>query len=213
MKLKASALACERNGRVVFSGVDFVVKSGELAELRGPNGSGKSSLLRQVAGLVPVSGGGLTLDMGDDDSAGDQPLPQRCHYVGHQDALKPSLTVRQNLSFWVMLLGGGDGDVERALAAFGLPALSEVAVQFLSAGQRRRLALARLPACPRPIWLLDEPTTALDQASQHTLANLLTEHLAGGGLALVATHGDSLRKADHVITLGNGGSEFRRLQK
>ncbi len=212
MKLNASALACERNGRVVFSGVDFVVKSGELAELRGPNGSGKSSLLRQVAGLVPVSGGGLTLDMGDDDSAGDQPLPQRCHYVGHQDALKPSLTVRQNLSFWAMLLGGGDGDVERALAAFGLQALSEVAVQFLSAGQRRRLALARLPVAPRPIWLLDEPTTALDQTAEKTLGRMMDAHLASGGMVLAATHATLPRKADHVITLGNGDSEIRRLQ-
>ena len=196
MKLIANALACERNGRVVFSGLKFSVASGQLAELRGPNGAGKSSLLRQIAGLVPAAAGQIVLE-----PAGELSLPQHCHYVGHLDALKNAMTVRENIAFWSRMLGG-PGDAS-ALDAFKLGHLAEDPVQLLSAGQRRRLSLSRLHAAPRKIWLLDEPATALDVASQATLAKLLDEHLKSGGIALAAIHGEGLRKPDHVIHLGS----------
>lgn len=195
MKLIANALACERNGRVVFSGLNFAVAAGQLAELRGPNGSGKSSLLRLIAGLVPAAAGTVTLDLSNDTA-----LPQHCHYIGHLDALKNAMTVRENIVFWSRMLGG-PGDAT-ALDAFKLTHLADDPVQLLSAGQRRRLSLSRLLAAPRAIWLLDEPATALDVASQATLTNLIDTHLTSGGIVLAAIHGDGLRKPDHVIHLG-----------
>lgn len=195
MKLIANALACERNGRVVFSGLTFNVASGQLAELRGPNGSGKSSLLRLIAGLVPALSGSLALTPAD-----DTPLAQHCHYIGHLDALKNAMTVRENIAFWSRMLGG-PGDAS-ALDAFKLGHLADDPVQLLSAGQRRRLSLSRLLAAPRKIWLLDEPANALDVASQATLTELLDAHLKSGGIALAAIHGTGLRQPDHVIHLG-----------
>ncbi len=195
MKLIANALACERNGRVVFSGLNFAIAAGELAELRGPNGSGKSSLLRLIAGLVPAAAGSVLLT-----PASDCPLPLHCHYIGHLDALKNAMTVRENLVFWSRLLGGS-GDAA-ALAAFKLSHLADDPVQLLSAGQRRRLSLSRLLAAPRKIWLLDEPATALDATSQATLSSLVDAHLKADGMVLAAIHGEGLRPPDHVIQLG-----------
>lgn len=194
MKLVANALACERNGRVVFSGLSFALAAGQYAELRGPNGSGKSSLLRLLAGLVPAAAGTVAAEPADGKA-----LPQHCHYIGHHDALKNAMTVRENIAFWACMLGGTqDGD---SLAAFKMQRLADDPVQLLSAGQRRRLSLSRLLAAPRPIWLLNEPMTALDVESQKTLAGIVDRHLAEGGIALAAIHGEGLRKPDHVITL------------
>jgi heme exporter protein A len=194
MKLTANALACERNGRVVFSGLSFAVAAGEYAELRGPNGSGKSSLLRLVAGLVPQMAGSVVLT-----PTGDKTLPQLCHYIGHHDALKNALTVRENIAFWSVMLGGGSAD--DALLPFKMERLADDPVQLLSAGQRRRLSLSRLLAAQRPIWLLDEPMTALDVESQKTLSGIVNRHLETGGVVLAAIHGEGLRKPDHIITL------------
>lgn len=194
MKLVANALACERNGRVVFSGLSFALAAGQYAELRGPNGSGKSSLLRLLAGLVPAAAGTVAAEPADGKA-----LPQHCHYIGHHDALKNAMTVRENITFWACMLGGTQGG--DSLAAFKMQRLADDPVQLLSAGQRRRLSLSRLLAAPRPIWLLDEPMTALDVESQKTLAGIVDRHLAEGGIALAAIHGEGLRKPDHVITL------------
>lgn len=194
MKLVANALACERNGRVVFSGLSFALAAGQYAELRGPNGSGKSSLLRLLAGLVPAAAGTVAAEPADGKA-----LPQHCHYIGHHDALKNAMTVRENIAFWACMLGGTQGG--DSLAAFKMQRLADDPVQLLSAGQRRRLSLSRLLAAPRPIWLLDEPMTALDVESQKTLAGIVDRHLAEGGIALAAIHGEGLRKPDHVITL------------
>jgi heme exporter protein A len=196
MKLTANALASERNGRVVFSDLSFTVAAGELAELRGANGSGKTTLLRLLAGLVPLSAGSLAITPATADD-----LPRLCHYVGHHDALKSAVSVRDNLTFWSTMLGGED--VAAALQKFNLAALADDPVQLLSAGQRRRLALARVLAAPRPIWLLDEPMTALDAASQQIMATVIADHLGAGGLVLAATHGDWALKADHVISLAS----------
>lgn len=194
MKLQANALACERNGRVVFSGLSFAVAAGEYAELRGPNGAGKSSLLRLIAGLVPSLSGTLQLT-----PPGDKTVPQLCHYVGHHDALKNVLTVRENIAFWSVMLGGGDATA--ALAPFRMGRLADDPVQLLSAGQRRRLSLSRLLAAQRPVWLLDEPMTALDADSQKALSGIVDRHLETGGMVLAAIHGEGLRKPDHVISL------------
>jgi heme exporter protein A len=190
--LKANALACERNGRVVFSDLSFSVASGELAELRGPNGVGKSTLLRLIAGLLMPLAGTIALD-----PATDEALPLHCHYSGHQDALKPALSVTQNLAFWAAMLGGGD--VAKALDGFALAPLADDPVQLLSAGQRRRLALARLLLARRSVWLLDEPATALDAASLASLAGHMKAHLEDGGIIIAATHGDLPLKPAKII--------------
>lgn len=194
MRLLGEGLACVRGGREVFDGVGFSVASGELLQLRGPNGAGKSSLLRLIAGLVRPTAGRLALEGG----AADVPVAEQAHYVGHLDALKPALSVAENLGFWADMLGGpdpgattdADGRSAEALEAVGIAPLADFPAAVLSAGQRRRLSLARLAAASRPVWLLDEPTTALDTDGQARLFRLIEGHLAGGGLALIATHVD-----------------------
>ncbi|WP_040485241.1 heme ABC exporter ATP-binding protein CcmA [Lutibaculum baratangense] len=186
MRLVAQGLACRRGGRDVFAGVGFEVRSGEILELRGPNGVGKSSLLRLVAGLVDRTAGDIALQGGDEELT----LPEQAHYVGHLDAIKPPLTVLENLRFWGEMLGEGSVEPRAALEAVGLSALAQFPAYTLSAGQRRRLSLARLLCAKRPVWLLDEPTTALDRASRETLYGLVRAHAADGGLTLVATHDD-----------------------
>lgn len=185
MQLSADNLACTRGGRVVFTELSFAVTGGEALVVTGRNGAGKSSLLRMIAGLVRIAGGQLTLAGGEDEAS----IAEQAHYLGHQDALKPSLSVRENLTFWADFLGGGAGTVEQALEAVGLAPLAGLPAAYLSAGQRRRLSIARLAAVKRPIWLLDEPTSALDTPSQARLAELMQDHLAGGGIIIAAAHG------------------------
>lgn len=195
----AEGLACVRGGREVFDGVSFSLAAGGLLQLRGPNGAGKSSLLRLIAGLVRISAGRLDLEGGADDV----PLVEQAHYVGHLDALKPALSVAENLGFWATMLGGGGRPVGEALETVGIGALADFPAAVLSAGQRRRLALARLLAAGRPVWLLDEPTTALDADGRDRLFGLIAGHLSGGGVALVATHVDLPLPAE-TLTLGGG---------
>jgi len=184
MRLEGEELTCVRGGREVFRGLAFTISSGEALLVTGRNGAGKSSLLRMIAGLVRVAGGRLTMICADPGRS----IPEQAHYLGHQDALKTSLSVAENLEFWTRYLGGG-GPVQAALAAVGLDALADLPAAYLSAGQRRRLSIARLVAVNRPIWLLDEPTSALDGQAQQCLAVLMAEHLALGGIILAATHG------------------------
>ena len=182
--LRARELACWRAERLVFSGISFEVRLGEALLLTGANGAGKSSLLRVLAGLVPLAEGELTWDGAD--ALADQPAhARRLRYLGHQDALKPSLTVWENLAFYARLHGG---DVGTALASLNLAALAELPARLLSSGQKRRLALARLALAPAPLWLLDEPTVGLDAASVAALGPLLAAHRARGGMVLAATH-------------------------
>jgi heme exporter protein A len=185
MRLSATGLGCVRGSRNVFSDINLELSSGRALALIGPNGSGKSSLLRLIAGQLRPSEGLIELHGGD----AERSIPEQAHYQGHLDALKPSLTVAENLGFWARYLGGGTAGSDEALAAVGLGGLSDLPAAYLSAGQRRRLSLARLIAIPRPIWLLDEPTSALDAAAQERLAELMRRHLGSGGMILAATHG------------------------
>jgi heme exporter protein A len=185
MRLSGIDLDCIRGGREVFSRLGFALQSGEALLVTGRNGAGKSSLLRMIAGLLHVAGGRLELQGGH----AERTLAEQTHYLGHQDALKPSLSVMENLAFWARYLGGGEDAPSSALASVGLEALGGLPAAYLSAGQRRRLSIARLIAAKRPIWLLDEPTSALDRAAQERLSELMAAHLAGGGLIVAAAHG------------------------
>ena len=184
MELKGDQLACNRGGREVFSGVSFNLSAGGALVVTGRNGAGKSSLLRMIAGLVRVAAGKLTLNGGDPDI----PIAEQAHYLGHLDAMKPALTVGENLQFWTGFLGAR-GDTKSALQAVDLAPLADLPAGYLSAGQRRRLSIARLVAVPRAIWLLDEPTSSLDVPSQTRLAELMREHLGKGGMIIAAVHG------------------------
>jgi heme exporter protein A len=185
MRLEASDLACIRGGRQVFSNVSFTVGLGDALLITGPNGAGKSSLLRLVAGLLRPSSGTLVLDGADPELT----LAEQAHYLGHQDALKPALSVLENLDFWARFLGGRATDLATALADVGLGGIAALPAAYLSAGQRRRLSIARLIAVKRPLWLLDKPTTALDVTAQAMLAGLMRAHLQVSGLIVAAVHG------------------------
>jgi len=184
MRLSGRGVRCIRGGREVFAGLDFHVETGEALAIVGANGAGKTSLLRQVAGLLSIAAGTIELDGGDAELT----LIEQAHYLGHRDAMKPALTVTENLTFWADFLGGEVTDPAECIAAVGLGHAAQLPAGFLSAGQRRRLSIARLLAVWRPIWLLDEPTSALDLASQRIFAGLMANHLARGGLIVAATH-------------------------
>ena len=189
--LTAHNLSCDRGGRRIFENLAFSVTPGSYVELRGPNGAGKSSLLRLLAGFDQPASGTLAMD-------------GALHYVGHLDALKPALTVQENLQFWCDYFG--TGNMQRGLEAFALAHLAEDPAALLSQGQKRRLALSRLALVERPIWLLDEPTVGLDAASLARLENLMRAQLASGGIILAATHADLAVKPTGTVTLGPAGN-------
>jgi heme exporter protein A len=185
MELVAEGLRCVRGGREVFADIGFHVRAGEALIVTGPNGAGKSSLLRLLAGLVRPAQGDARLVGGDPELT----LAEQAHLVGHLDPVKPTLTVAENLSFWARFQGGAAGlDAGEALAAVTLGPLADLPAAYLSAGQRRRLSLARLLVASRPVWLLDEPTATLDSSAQSQFTGLMREHLDGGGLIVAATH-------------------------
>ena len=200
MRLSGSDLTCQRGGREVFSGVSFSVASGEALTIVGRNGAGKSSLLRMVVGLVRIADGRIALDGGDPELN----VAEQAHYLAHQDALKPSLSVEENLRFWSGFLGTDVANIAEPLAAVGLDTLIDLPAAYLSAGQRRRLSIARILAVKRPIWLLDEPTSALDAAAQERLAEFMRAHIAGGGLILAATHSALGLNDARELRLGGG---------
>lgn len=182
--LKAEGLAVIRGERLIFRDLDFQVGAGGALLLTGPNGSGKSTLLRLLAGLGRLEAGRLLWN--GEDALADLPThAARITYVGHLDAVKPGLTVAENLRFAARLVGGS---VEDALTAVGLAELAELPSRMLSAGQKRRLALSRLALSRAPLWLLDEPTIGLDTASIARFGRMLEQYRAGGGIIIAATH-------------------------
>jgi heme exporter protein A len=182
--LQAIGLAAFRGERLVFRDLDFTLEAGGALLLTGPNGAGKSTLLRLLAGLLRPAAG--RLDWDGEDALADLPAhARRVAYLGHQDAVKPSLTAGENLRFAARLSGADAGD---ALAAVGLDDLADLPARMLSAGQKRRLALARLHLSRAPLWLLDEPTLGLDAASVERLGGMLGAHRDQGGLLIAATH-------------------------
>ncbi len=184
MHLSSMNVEIQRGGRRVVAGVSFALWPGEAMIVTGPNGAGKSTLLRALAGLLPVASGKL------EGEAGEMTLAEMTHYVGHAEALKNSLTAAENIDFWGAMLGSRVKGLsaDAALARFGLGHVADLPAAYLSAGQRRRVSLCRLLAARRPLWLLDEPTTALDKASQGRLAEIMKEHRSTGGMIVAATH-------------------------
>jgi len=184
MQLRVSNLAAVRSGRPVFRGLSFALSAGEALAVVGPNGSGKSTLLRIIAELLPAEEGTITLDGGEEG----EPIAERVHYLGHRDPLKSTLSPRETLLFWQNLLGAPRMTPEDALERVNLAHATDLPSGFLSAGQRRRLSLARLLVSHRPLWLLDEPSAALDRVSSELFESLVQEHLRAGGLVMAATH-------------------------
>ena len=225
--LAADGLTVERGGRIVLKDLAFALEPGETLLVAGRNGAGKSTLLRTLAGLLRPARGAISYGLADDDTRGVETI----HYLGYEDALKPSLSVRENLAFWAAMLGAsspaqrgrgttrsvvegaaaalssGPGarrpppppsavplphfmgeDIPAALAAYGIGRLIDLPAGYLSAGQKRRAALARLLLAPRPIWLLDEPLIALDVGAQDLVVAHMAAHAAAGGAILVASH-------------------------
>ncbi|KPU84095.1 cytochrome C biogenesis protein CcmA [Marinosulfonomonas sp. PRT-SC04] len=187
--IKVSNLACARGGIAVLDEVNFSLKAGQVLLLRGPNGIGKTTLLRTLAGLQPALEGDVVV------------APDAITYGAHADGVKTTLTVTENLRFWAQVYGVSD--IEPALKAFNLEGLENRAAHNLSAGQKRRLGLARLLVTGRKIWALDEPTVSLDVASVALFADAVRRHCAGGGAALIATHIDLGIEADVLDLTGN----------
>jgi heme exporter protein A len=187
MRLRAWDLAMERGGRRLFAGLSFEASDGSALIVTGPNGAGKSSLLRALCGFLPVQSGRFALEGGDPERT----VGEQAHYLGHADALKGALTAGENLAFWAGALGGDSSPAARraALARVGLAHVIDFPARALSAGQKRRVALARLLVAHRPLWLLDEPTTALDAAAQSAFAAIMQGFLGEGGILVAATHG------------------------
>jgi heme exporter protein A len=185
MRLIAENLGGERGGETIFSGINFALEKGQALIVTGPNGAGKSTLLRVVAGLLPVAAGRLLVEGGGEDFPS---VASACHYLGHQNAMKTALSVAENLRFWRDFSGADFLSAEEALETVGLDGIGHLPFGYLSTGQRRRAAIAKLLVSRRPLWLLDEPTAGLDKASEERFAVLMTQHCGEGGIIIAATH-------------------------
>lgn len=184
MRLAVDDLGVERGGEEIFTGIGFELSSGEALLVTGPNGAGKSTLLRVIAGLLPSSSGTVAFM----STGGEPDIAAASHYLGHANGMKPALTVEENLRFWRDFLEEPHLEVSEALKMVGLPEIGHLPFGYLSTGQRRRVAIARLLVSYRPIWLLDEPTAGLDKASERQFAALMGAHLEDGGIIIAATH-------------------------
>lgn len=187
MRLQIKDLAVQRGEELILSALNFEVPSGQALIVKGHNGSGKSTLLRAIAGLLPSESGSISLLEPGDEFA-DQSVGDLCHYLGGDNAMKPAMSVAENLQFWQDFAGQPHLDVDEALDMVGLDGLQSVPFAHLSTGQRRRIGIARLLVSYRPIWILDEPTSGLDAASEKQFAELMKVHLEDGGIIVAATH-------------------------
>ena len=188
MQAAATKLTGRRGDSVLFEDVSFELRGGQALVVTGPNGAGKSTLLRILAGLLPADSGAFSLSA---DDGADLPVSEFAHYLGHRNAMKRELKVSENLGFWKRFHMSESGEglpVDAAIDAVGLTGVAHLPFGYLSAGQQRRIALARLLVAARPLWLLDEPTAALDTRSDRLFADLVRDHLDKGGLAIAATH-------------------------
>lgn len=184
MRLIVENLAAERGGSTIFTNTGFSLASGGSLVVTGPNGSGKSTLLRVVAGLLPASRGSVRLEGADAEAS----VASVTHYLGHENAMKTALTVSENLVFWQQFLGEPMMTVDEALGVVGLSGTGHLPFGYLSTGQRRRAAIARMLVSRRDIWLVDEPTSGLDAASEARFAGIMADHVKGGGMLVAATH-------------------------
>ena len=204
MRLAVQDLAISRGDLVLAEELSFAVESGGALVVLGENGSGKSTLLRTLAGLHAPDRGDVSLTIEGERA----PIPEHAHYLGHSNAMKSDLSVRENLTFWFSMLGeeerGGEALLEEAAQALGIAPLLDLPHGYLSAGQRRRAALARLWVAPRPLWLLDEPTAALDRRSEIIVRDMIEAHRAEGGMVVAATHAP-LNLADAARLVMGGG--------
>ena len=183
MRLFANNLCVERAGRQIVSNISFDLKPGDALVVTGPNGSGKSTLLRAIAGLLPISDGSITVKGGS-----EYPHREDCHYLGHQNGLKAALTVKENLEFWQKFCGSPGCSIESALGQLDLSHTVDLPVGYLSAGQKRRVAIARLLATEKPFWIVDEPTVGLDKSSATLFTGIVKTFCASGGILIAATH-------------------------
>ncbi|HIP23373.1 MAG TPA: heme ABC exporter ATP-binding protein CcmA [Rhodobacteraceae bacterium] len=197
MCLKVNSLSCQRSGRTIFSDLSLEIAPGEAVLLRGPNGAGKSTLLRVIAGLIPAISGEIslhgTLSTDRDDFQG------QITYAGHLDAIKPQLTVAENLHFWAQLFNAEN--LTKTMDDFRLSEIADRPAHACSAGQKRRLGLARIAVTSRPLWLLDEPTVSLDTETTARFAATIDAHCAAGGIAFIATHIDLGLKAPRTFEM------------
>lgn len=201
MTLLATGLCCGRAGMTLAEGLDFAVRNGQCLLLRGPNGTGKTTLLLTLSGIVAPLAGAFTFEGADEDM-------RLFHYCGHRNAIKSRLSVKENLDFWAAANGPDGVDAETALDEVGLAGLGKLDAGYLSAGQSRRLALARLLVSHRPLWLLDEPTASLDIEGHDLVTRLIDEHLDRGGMAIAATHDPiTLPDLSRMETLVLGGPQ------
>lgn len=190
-QLAAEGLTFRRGGRILVENLSFSLTNGQALVVTGANGTGKSTLLRGLAGFLPAAAGRAEHIHGDGER---ENIAGRAHYVGHQEGSKPALSARENLAFWQAMLKLPDLapphliSPDEALTRLGVPQVADLPVAYLSAGQKRRVGLARLLLAPRPIWILDEPLTALDVAGQALLTDLMKDHLKMGGAIIAATH-------------------------
>ena len=187
-RISARQLGCVRGGRLVFRDLSFDVAAGNLLIIEGPNASGKTSLLRILAGFIPPAEGSVAATLGDEEVVDAEERAKLIGWIGHQDATKPQLTARESADFFADLYTRPGVGTAEALAKVGLARVAELPCLYLSAGQKKRLALARLITCKRAVWLLDEPFASLDEDGRRLIVQVISEHCATGGIAIAATH-------------------------
>lgn len=205
-RFQGENLICVRGERTVFRGLNFDLNQGDALILIGPNGSGKSSLLRMMAGLLQPADGRMTWEQDGEreDALEDIDIHGgRLHYVGHHDAVKPVLTAAENIGFWAHIRGNGEDAIRAALDTFDIKHLYDVPGRFMSAGQKRRVNLGRIIAAPAPLWLLDEPTTALDKATIKRLEDTIQAHRDAGGMVVLSTHADVNTPGSKTLNLAD----------